>query len=423
MIWAFGSVPRDKQLHVSGIWMVGWVMILVHSSAALFIHLHGIWGGLAYTVYSVALVWAGLLFSHASIPHRDRSSSLWLLGSLEAASFVYMTVLCLSPERHWAMNLAAVLVTICPLAVTLASIRAVNQRSSWIVVAFCASLSIFLLIVQNRHPYGRLVAWFGFLFTVYIGSWFFTFWAHRRATAGAFVTNVGFLAWALVFVLEPLLHSLWPRIYVEGEVWHIPAYVAAMGMLLLLLEKQLEHSKYLALHDELTGLPNRRVFQDRLANAMDRARRTGAPLGLLSIDLDRFKQVNDTLGHHVGDMLLQQVSALFRGRVRSCDTVARTGGDEFCVILENSTSRADTEKVGRSLRCLITEPIQLAGHSVCIGASVGVAVFPDDAHDVDSFCRVADLRMYEDKHGSDGAEKQAAPSVPGPFPAANPLTA
>jgi len=423
MIWAFDSVPRGKQRFVTGAWMMGWVMIFIHSIAALFTQLHGIWGGLAYIAFSVALVWAGLLFSHASIPHRDKRCSLWFLGSLEAASLVYMTTLCLSPGRRWAMNLAAVLMTLCPLAVVLASIRSLIERQHWIVLAFCASLSIFLLTFQNRHPHGIVIAWNGFLFTVLISCCFFTFWNHRPATPGVSVTVVGFLGWALVFVLEPLQKAFWPQIKIESEVWHLPAFVVAMGMLLLLLENELQHSKYLALHDELTGLANRRLFQDRLNNALARARRTGAPMALLSIDLDRFKQVNDNLGHQAGDMVLQQVSALFGRRVRGSDTVARTGGDEFCVILEKPASRANAENVGHSLRCQVKEPLQLGDRSVSIGASVGIAMFPDDAHDVDSLCRVADLRMYQDKHGHDAIEMRAAPTAPGPSPAISPLTA
>jgi diguanylate cyclase (GGDEF)-like protein len=365
---------------------------------------------------------AGLLFSYALIPSRDKRSRLWLLFSLEATGFVYLTILILSPGRHWAMNLAAVLVTLCPGAVILTSIRTANERYRWIVLAFCASLSTFLLIFQNRRPYGQQLAWSGFLFTVFIGSCFFTFLAYRRATAGVSVTVVGFFGWALVFILEPLQRTLWPQVYIESEIWHLPAFVVAMGMLLLLLENELQHSKYLALHDELTGLANRRLFQDRLDNALTRARRIGAPLALLSIDLDHFKQVNDNLGHQVGDSVLQQVSSVFVGRVRGSDTVARTGGDEFCVILENPTSRADAEIVAHSLRRLLKEPLQLGDCLVSIGASVGIAVFPDDAHDADSLCRVADLRMYEDKHGSHGLEERAAPLVPGRFSAKIPMT-
>jgi diguanylate cyclase (GGDEF)-like protein len=122
-------------------------------------------------------------------------------------------------------------------------------------------------------------------------------------------------------------------------------------------------------------------------------------------------------------MVLQQVSAWIAGRIRGSDTVARTGGDEFSVILENPTSRADAEKVGQSLRCLLKEPIQLGDYSISVGASVGTAMFPADAHDVDSLCRAADLRMYQDKHGRDGLEAHAVPSVPGPSSAITALIA
>lgn len=412
MIWTFGSVSRDKQNRVSSIWMLAWVMILVHSIAALFTQIHGIWGGLVYIVFSVALAWAGLLFCHASMARRDRPSSRWMLLSLAAASFVYMTVLCLSSSRPWAMNLAAVLVTLCPLTVVLASLRSVQDRRTWAVLAVCAALSIFLLAVQNQRPYGITLAWNGYLFAAYFGTCCFSAWTHRRATPGTIVTITGFFGWSLVYILEPLQQARWPLVHIESEIWHLPAFVVAMGMLLMLFEDQLKTSKHLALHDELTGLPNRRLFQDRLENALARARRTGEPLGLLSIDLDEFKQVNDTLGHQAGDTLLRQVSALFASRTRRSDTVARTGGDEFCVILENPAGRADADHVAEAIRSLLHQPIPLGDHSIRVGASIGVAIFPEDGMDADSLCRVADLRMYAVKHGIEQPEKRPSRSAP-----------
>ena len=141
-----------------------------------------------------------------------------------------------------------------------------------------------------------------------------------------------------MFLFSPFKDACFPNVVVESEVWNLPKYVVALGMILLLLEEQIEHNKHLALHDVLTGLPNRRLFQDRLANTLERARRTGTQAALLVLDLDRFKQVNDTLGHHVGDLLLQNVAKVFSGRIRRSDTVARTGGDEFSVILEGPTN-------------------------------------------------------------------------------------
>jgi diguanylate cyclase (GGDEF)-like protein len=189
----------------------------------------------------------------------------------------------------------------------------------------------------------------------------------------------------------------WPAIQVESEVWNLPKYVVAVGMILLLLEDQIEHNRHLALHDYLTGLPNRRLFEDRLSGALERARRAEATAALLVIDLDRFKHVNDTLGHPVGDLLLKRVAQLFSGRVRRTDTVARTGGDEFSVILEEPTSRENAIQVGRSLMHILQEPLQLGKHTVQVGASIGMAIFPDDGADMESLCVAADARMYDEK--------------------------
>jgi diguanylate cyclase (GGDEF)-like protein len=168
-------------------------------------------------------------------------------------------------------------------------------------------------------------------------------------------------------------------------------------MMLLLLEDQIEHNKHLALHDPLTGLPNRRLFEDRMAISLERSRRTGTEMALLVIDLNDFKQVNDTMGHHVGDLVLQRVASTFAERVRRSDTVSRTGGDEFSVILEEPTNREDAEFVGRSLQELLNEPLDIEGRKVSVGASVGIAVFPADASDTESLCIAADMKMYGEK--------------------------
>jgi diguanylate cyclase (GGDEF)-like protein len=117
----------------------------------------------------------------------------------------------------------------------------------------------------------------------------------------------------------------------------------------------------------------------------------------MQVDLDRFKEVNDSYGHHIGDLLLQFVAALLNRRVRRSDTVARTGGDEFSIILEEPSRREDAEMVAESLVRILSEPFELAGKTVKIGASIGIAVYPDDAQDSDSLCIEADLRMYQVK--------------------------
>jgi len=238
----------------------------------------------------------------------------------------------------------------------------------------------------------------GLLFAVYFGCCIHFWFAYRGATAGAFITLAGFLAWASVFLAAPLLHPFVPKLQIQSEVWNLPKYVVAVGMILLLLESQIEHNKYLALHDELTGLPNRRLFLDRLALTLERARRANSKAALLVVDLDHFKLVNDTLGHHAGDVLLQNIGQIFTSRVRRSDTVARTGGDEFSIILDEPTSRENAQNVARSLMELLEEPMRLDDQLVRVGASIGAAVFPDDAPGLEALCIAADLRMYDDKH-------------------------
>jgi diguanylate cyclase (GGDEF)-like protein len=168
-------------------------------------------------------------------------------------------------------------------------------------------------------------------------------------------------------------------------------------MILLLLEDQIEHNKYLALHDELTGLPNRRLFQDRLNGAIERARRSGSGAALLLIDLNDFKQVNDTNGHHTGDLVLKRAGEIFLGRARRSDTVARTGGDEFSLILEGPITREDAMHVADSLRRLLDDPVQVGLQTLHVGASIGIAIYPEDADSPESLYIAADRSMYSEK--------------------------
>jgi diguanylate cyclase (GGDEF)-like protein len=188
-------------------------------------------------------------------------------------------------------------------------------------------------------------------------------------------------------------------------------------MILLLLEEQIEHNKYLALHDELTGLPNRRLFQDRLDGALERARRNRTQAALLVIDLDDFKCVNDSAGHHVGDLLLCRVAEIFFGRMRRSDTVARTGGDEFSIIIEEPAGGEEAWRVARSLVELLDQSFRLGGHSIRIGASVGVAIYPHDASAAEALHIVADQRMYSDKRAHQASAAACVPEpgrLPGP---------
>jgi len=397
-------------------------MIVLHFAAFVILPVRGILGIASALLGSAALAGAGILFMWAAVPYRARVSSRWMLAALFTSNTFYILVVSVAPADHWLLTLAAILMGALPLAILLGNIRTFQHPLRWSLVLLNCLLSVFLLSVQNRAGIGGLLAMNALLFAIYFGCCIHFWYAYRRATAGALITVLGFLAWANVFTVEPTMLTFFPGLHPEREVWNLPIYVVALGMILILLEDQIEHNKYLALHDELTGLPNRRLFQDRLANALERARRTGSQAALLLLDLDHFKQVNDTVGHHIGDELLKHVSRLFLTRVRRSDTVARTGGDEFSVVLEEPVSRADAMLVARTLTQLLEHPILLEGNTLHIGASVGVAVFPEDAGDAEALCIAADVRMYASKRAARSREERAAPATlrVDPFPSTNP---
>lgn len=234
------------------------------------------------------------------------------------------------------------------------------------------------------------------------------FWQNAaRPTMGMVFTALSFVLWGLVFPVYSLLMIHAPAVSanIESEIWNLPKFLAAASVILMLLEEKIASVTRLATHDELTGLPNRRLYLDRFEQAMARARRERSGVGFLIIDLDRFKLVNDTMGHQVGDELLRVVSARFSAALRASDTLARTGGDEFTAVLNGITSLEQAEAVAETLRCTLIEPVLLDGRlSHFASASIGSAVYPADGDTQLRLQAVADQRMYAHKAQSRQAE-------------------
>jgi diguanylate cyclase (GGDEF)-like protein/PAS domain S-box-containing protein len=154
----------------------------------------------------------------------------------------------------------------------------------------------------------------------------------------------------------------------------------------------------LALHDSLTDVPNRTLLGDRLDQAMMRAHRTGSSVAMLYIDLDRFKHINDSLGHAVGDQLLKSVAYRLQSCVRSSDTVSRQGGDEFLVLLADVVQPHDAALCAEKIITALEAPHRIGGHDLRITASIGIATYPGDASDADTLLRNADFAMYQAKY-------------------------
>jgi diguanylate cyclase (GGDEF)-like protein/PAS domain S-box-containing protein len=158
-----------------------------------------------------------------------------------------------------------------------------------------------------------------------------------------------------------------------------------------------EQLMQLAHYDVLTRLPNRALFYDRMKQALAQAKRNQWTVGVMFIDLDRFKNVNDTLGHSVGDQLLQQVSERLSKSVRAGDTVGRLGGDEFAIVLSNFSSAQDANLVAQKIMAEFDEPFRLEGSDIYVTASIGITLYPNDSLDQDTLIKNADAAMYRAK--------------------------
>jgi len=158
-----------------------------------------------------------------------------------------------------------------------------------------------------------------------------------------------------------------------------------------------EHTRHLAEHDFLTDLPNRLLFLDRLHQALGTARRKQAKVAVMFVDLDRFKGINDSFGHHVGDAVLKEVATRLTGCVRGIDTVSRQGGDEFVVILADIGGADQAGHVAANVMLAVARPVQFESRSISLSVSIGISIFPDDGGDIDTLLKHADVAMYHAK--------------------------
>jgi diguanylate cyclase (GGDEF)-like protein len=181
--------------------------------------------------------------------------------------------------------------------------------------------------------------------------------------------------------------------------------VAKLAGIIIQHREMYEQLAFQATHDPLTDLPNRRVFQDRLEQATLHAGRDKEKVAVLLIDLDRFKQVNDLLGHHVGDALLREVSQRVSGCLRKSDTLSRVGGDEFTVLLNPVESVDGAEQALRRILQALQAPLTILDHKITVSASIGLSVYPDHSEDPATLVRNADLAMYHAKErGKNGCQ-------------------
>jgi diguanylate cyclase (GGDEF)-like protein len=369
------------------LWLLGLGITLIESTAHTFYAPVGAPNTILHVIVVDCYLLAGLVFNWAAgdfpISGRNRLIYIWLNGlPLLTINTLY--------GLHIHTPGAYLPIIAVGLVVGVTSTVILGRSRVFIAVHLLGWVAMAFLVHQG--DYRRAVYWS--LCVVYsIAAVNFRNRLPRNST-GRLAILTGFAIWALCFFIHPWIVNYPAYADIASHVWNMQKSLISIGMILVMLEEQVSSNQWLALHDELTGLPNRRLFEDRLAHALERARRTNTPLALLLLDLNGFKKINDSFGHHAGDQVLCEIAHNLRETLHTSDTLARIGGDEFVLI---TSSLADHRSIGHridAIQCALERPILLAGRPTTVSASLGTAIYPQDAQDATSLLRLADQRMY-----------------------------
>lgn len=303
-----------------------------------------------------------------------------------------------------------------------------RTRVLWICGLVGAALALPYMAAGSEAAVQRFFVRFGLKTAVAAAAFLAAAWlisrgrSHREGP-GFVVVAMGFALFGLQQAHYFVNASLWtfygfdpPYAMYMGFIDFVLLCVIGVGMVTCLLEDEREalvqaseQIEHLAYHDSLTGLPNRAMFLDRLIMALSRAGRKHLRIAVLFVDLDRFKEINDSLGHTIGDQLLKLVAERLRMTTREVDSLARFGGDEFTLMLDDIDEVDDATHVAQKVIEALRVPFNVQGHELFVSASIGLSFYPDDGLDADTLVRNADTAMYRAKEqGRDGYQLYAA---------------
>ena len=393
LVYVFWSILRRRageQLHA---WLMGWIFVLLHFAVQLI-------GGSAPALRTfvgatsaIMLDLAGAAFIYAAGGCKSCRRFRWIAVGGLLATLLYILFLYLDVATFLYYVAAGILCA----SVIAAMLPDAEQPKAERNIYVCLGLLLACVLAGLAHRGQQGYGLDAIFFTVYLmaGSQYWRKFPQRMT--GSLTAVVGLVAWAFVFPLSVLLGLFKPGLHIQDSVWNVPKYIVAIGVLLTLLEEEINCSEHLALHDPLTGLPNRRLLEDRLTKAIERGERNEALVAVLLIDLDGFKQINDTHGHPVGDEVLRVVATRLQMRVRKADTIARVGGDEFLVVVSDLLQPHGAQVLASKLMADLNEPIVMGEMHLRPCASIGVAIYPHDAQTMETLCAKADAAMYEQK--------------------------
>ncbi len=405
----FASTYRKRATPMVRSWTLGWVLILIHFTALLFHPANPVAQGVLIVVSLSSLIACGIVFLIAAFDReygRSPGTLLPILGGLAAIAFCTIeTANVRAPLPYFLITLFGAL---CWTACCLQLPRLSPIIRSLLVLACCAAASWLLwTIVHGQEDVGVSAILAGLYLCValaYLGTF-------RRLSGGTVTVVFGLLAWAAVFPAAEFCNHLRIIARISPEFWNVPKYFVAFGMILILLEEEILAANHQACHDRLTTLPNRSWLEDELRTTLQTAGERGTQVALLCLDIDRFKQINDTYGHTIGDACLQEVARRLKAHIGSKGAAARIGGEEFSILLPNLASTLVAEQVAASVLLALQTPIQAQNYTIELTASVGISVFPTDGHDVTTLWRNADAAMYRAKRAGGNQFLSMSPEI------------
>jgi diguanylate cyclase len=369
------------------VWLLGLFITLVEAVAHTFYANNALPSKILHVIVMDCYLLAGLVFTWASedqfLARRPRLLYLSLSGlPLLALTTIYGWNV-RNPEPYFPVAAAGLIIGVS---------ASLYIRRSWLYAGLqlCGWMAIGFLV--HRGQCREAVYWS--LSCVYaIAAINFQRRLPAKST-GRLAILTGFYIWALCFLVHPWVVQYRAYADIASHVWNLQKSLISIGMILVMLEEQVSNNEWLALHDELTGLPNRRLFVDRLTTAIECSHRAKGRLALLMLDLNDFKKINDSLGHDAGDQVLREVSKNLRESVRSTDMLARLGGDEFTMIAADLKDSHSVDRLVEGVRSALEKPLMVDGQPMIVTASLGIAIYPDDAEDAMKLLKVADQRMY-----------------------------
>jgi diguanylate cyclase (GGDEF)-like protein len=390
-IVGFRPLARRVGAHAD-LWFAGFGFVLLGKIASLLQPLAPWLEQPCALIAALALALCALTFLivAANVP-RERLKRPVLIA-LVTPVLLEVSVTVLRPHLAWLEYLSCGLF-LAPLVVVLSFPRRRTRALLLVGVTF-ALYALAALPLAVAHP--AIVA-DASISLVFLSAAYFYLVAAPHYSRSVVAAAAGLVSWGLLSPLQIVLRRIHPEWVLGRGLTTLPQFLVAAGIMLTLLEEHVLRTERMAMHDPLTDLPNRRMFEERLIATMEEARLTRTTVACLVIDVDNFKAVNDTLGHTAGDELLRALAVRLSWHMSPRDILARTGGDEFTALLAGVTDEHHLRFIAGAMMSAGSVPVLIDGQAVDLRISIGIALSPDHADDIDGLRRAADAAMYSAK--------------------------